>query len=80
MEKNTKKLKTAMIDAALLHEQKLAADAESEVKMPRETNKAIAGSWDEYEKEIFTPEEIAEIDACVAKHLAWITKGEKHDI
>lgn len=36
-------------------------------------NKAIGGSWEEYEKEIFTPEEIAEI----AKRAALLLDKEK---
>ncbi len=31
-----------------------------------ETNPAIGGTWDELEKELFTPEEIAESDLRVA--------------
>lgn len=69
------KLKSAFSDAALLHEQKLVADAENDIGKAQCTNKAIGGTWDEYEKKIFTPEEIAESDARVAKHLAWIDAG-----
>lgn len=44
--------------------------------MEKINNKAIGRTWEEFEKEIYTPEEIAESNARVAKHLEWIDAGK----
>ena len=58
----------------ITHDTRPISDIESAKINFKTGNKAIGQSWDEYEKEIFTPEEIEELDKRVALLLAEIDR------
>ena len=58
----------------ITHDTRPISDIESDSINFKTGNKAIGQSWDEYEKEIFTPEEIEELDKRAALLLAKIDR------
>lgn len=51
-------------------------ETKQDVRKPVSTNKAIGRTWDEFEKEIYTPEEIKESDERVARLIAQIDRAK----
>ena len=61
----------------ITHDTRPISDIESDSINFKTSNKAIGQSWDEYEKEIFTPEEIEELDKRAAMLLAKIDRRKQ---
>ena len=68
------RLQDEISEHVITHDTRPIADIESDSINFKTSNKAIGQSWDEYEKEIFTPEEIEELDKRAALLLAEIDR------
>ena len=68
------RLQAEVSEHVITHDTRPISDIESDSINFKTGNKAIEQSWEEYEKEIFTPEEIEELDKRVALLLAEIDR------